>query len=82
MSATRGHQQERKTSHEEEKQDEAYLKWKEWKVREEGAKTDRKARMEAKEMKERSLDLYRECNNILEENRDIWLERKRMENER
>ena len=50
----RGHQQEGKTSHEEERQDEAYLKWKEWKVREEEAKTDRKARMETKELKERS----------------------------
>ena len=75
----RDYQQEGKTSHEEERQDEAYLKWKEWKVRDEGAKADRKARIEAKEMKERSWDLYRECNNILEENRDRWLERKRME---
>ena len=50
----RSHQQAAKTSHEEERQDEAYLKWKEWRVREEEAKTDRKARIEAKELKERS----------------------------
>ena len=75
----RDYQQEGKTSHEEERQDEAYLKWKEWNVRDEGAKADRKARIEAKERKERSWDLYRECNNILEENRNRWLERKKME---
>ena len=72
-------QEEEKTNQVEERNDEAYTKWKEWKSRDAQNKAEREARLEEKRRKEKEWELYRECNNILEENRTRWLERRRKE---
>ena len=61
-------QQEEKSSQEEERKDEAYIKWKEWKSRDEQKTEERKTRLEEKRRKERKWELCRECSNILERN--------------
>ena len=72
----------------EERKDEAYIKWKEWKCRDAQNTEERETRLEEKRRKERKWNLYRECSNILEGNKARWLERgrkeksERLENER
>ena len=72
-------QEEKKPNQVEERKDEAYTKWKEWKSRDAQNTAERETRLEEKRRKEREWELYRECNNILEENKAIWLERGRKE---
>ena len=72
-------QEEKKPSQVEERKDEAYIKWKEWKSRDAQNTAERETRLEEKRRKDREWELYRECNNILEENKARWLERGRKE---
>ena len=73
---------EEKSSHEEERVDETYQKWKEWRMRHEKEENMKKTRLEESLKKEKQWDLYRECCKLLEENKARWLERRESEKQK
>ena len=64
-----------------ERQDTAYMAWKDWTKREADRLEERKNNLREAAKKEKSWNLYRECTRILEENRERWMARKKEEEE-